>query len=56
MSQKIYVPFKIEKTMLNLMIKKAELLGHTKSSYIRWLIEKDIKEDLTNQWKKSGFM
>ena len=38
---KVYVPFKIDKIMLDLMIKKAESKGHTKSSYIRYLIERD---------------
>lgn len=41
---KTYVPIRIPPDLLARMMEKAKQAGHTRSSYIRWLIEKDLRK------------
>jgi len=39
-----HLSIKIPKQWMDELIKRAKEHGHNKSSYVRWLIEKDLKE------------
>jgi len=41
---KSYVPIKIEPKMLERLELRAKEYGHNRSSYIRWLIQKDLEK------------
>jgi len=41
----VYVPIRIPLALLAKLMIKAKKHGHNRSSYIRWLISKDLKDE-----------
>ena len=50
---KVHVPFKLEQPTRDALDRKAKALGHTRSAYIRFLIESDLTESEKTMKKRT---
>ena len=46
---KVHVPLRLDPKTLETLDKRARALGHTRSAYIRFLIERDLRKEKDNE-------